>query len=832
MIVTIHEEEEYQMAQVVSAKIVSNVLTIVYDEAMTLADINAITFQTSSGGVLSPINFTGDGTNTWAITLDASIATTDWIVAISEYGAIRSSSYQYLQGTMFIGGEGNTSIDMYENNTFNTYPHAYFTNGGSDTINTSPWNRDLINLNETTAASDTVKFGDQWMDDPVEDADIIVGYDVSGTTTNDKLNMLSGVIAANVTNANGVDVGSIATHTISGGIATFKDALGVAITIDTEAELLNAYDYLHTNIAAAGTTVAFRADGDLDALIVFQKGVTGGESFVVALDGINGVTLSNSAGTNKVYIQDTTGPMVGALVATSTGTNLYFSETVASVTTIGIKLYKNGSTDMGTLTKVINGATVSLNSSTTTLASTDFIVMSLDSTAATNTATDSIGNIEVYVPDAPFKIAAGADGDSNIDLATLVGVNEAFGGAGNDILRGTTGNDMLCGETGNDTLYGNAGDDELEAGYGDDVLYGEAGSDYLQGDRGNDTLDGGYESDGSADNMDGGYGNDTYILRDTNDRYWEGNADILIGGNDTVQTYITSMYLNQNVENIHIMSTGIANATGNELDNTIYAGSGDNVMDGGAGRNALSYIYASSGVSIDLNSTSAQATGGSGTDTIYNFQDLYGSNYNDVLRGNSTGNNIYGNAGNDTMYAGSGDHYMNGGLGTDLLTYVSSSAGVSVNLALTTAQYTGGSGTDQIANFETLHGSNYNDILRGNSGVNTLKGNAGNDVIYADAGTANDIMDGGLGTDTLSYLSATAAVNVNLALTTSQNTLGAGYDTITTFETLHGSNYNDILRGNSGVNTLKGNAGNDVIYADAGTANDIMDGGLGTDTLS
>ncbi|MDQ1338500.1 MAG: hypothetical protein QG617_1467, partial [Campylobacterota bacterium] len=61
MIVTIHEEEEYQMAQVVSAKIVSNVLTIVYDEAMTLADINAITFQTSSGGVLSPINFTGDG---------------------------------------------------------------------------------------------------------------------------------------------------------------------------------------------------------------------------------------------------------------------------------------------------------------------------------------------------------------------------------------------------------------------------------------------------------------------------------------------------------------------------------------------------------------------------------------------------------------------------------------------------------------------------------------------------------------------------------------------------------------------------------------------------
>ena len=203
---------------------------------------------------------------------------------------------------------------------------------------------------------------------------------------------------------------------------------------------------------------------------------------------------------------------------------------------------------------------------------------------------------------------------------------------------------------------------------------------------------------------------------------------------------------------------------------------------------------------MSLGSTAAQNTVGAGTDTLSNFENLLGTAFNDTLNGNGLDNLIEGGAGNDVM---------NASTGTDTLSYWNATAAVTVSLALTTAQVTGGAGTDTILNFENLLGSAFNDTLTGSTANNLIEGGAG-----------NDIMNGGAGVDTASYSAATAAVTVSLALTAAQNTVGAGTDTLSAFENLAGSKFNDALTGSNAANIIEGGAGSDVI-----------NGGLGNDTL-
>ena len=82
---------------------------------------------------------------------------------------------------------------------------------------------------------------------------------------------------------------------------------------------------------------------------------------------------------------------------------------------------------------------------------------------------------------------------------------------------------------------------------------------------------------------------------------------------------------------------------------------------------------------------------------------------------------------------------LDGGAGADTVSYTYATAGVTVSLASTVAQATGGSGSDTLLNIEHLAGSNYSDTLTGNSGANTLIGGLGRDVLTGNGG--NDIFD-------------------------------------------------------------------------------------------
>ncbi len=146
---------------------------------------------------------------------------------------------------------------------------------------------------------------------------------------------------------------------------------------------------------------------------------------------------------------------------------------------------------------------------------------------------------------------------------------------------------------------------------------------------------------------------------------------------------------------------------------------------------------------------------------------------------------------------------------------------MTVNLANTGTQSTGGAGTDTLTSIENVTGSAFNDTLTGNTGNNVIIGGAGNDT-----------MNGAAGTDTVDYSTATAGVTVNLAVTAAQNTGGAGTDTLSNFENLTGSAFNDILTGNAGNNIIVGGAGNDTINGGAGNDTFVFRTGFGTDTIT
>lgn len=248
------------------------------------------------------------------------------------------------------------------------------------------------------------------------------------------------------------------------------------------------------------------------------------------------------------------------------------------------------------------------------------------------------------------------------------------------------------------------------------------------------------------------------------------------------------------------------------------------------GTDTISGAASSGGVTIDLRAATLEnAEGGGGWAswqsgtlggsvvyggfTIANgavIENATGSNYNDVLTGNNVGNSINGGlgndtirsySGNDTVSGGAGDDQIDGGLGndyidagagTDMAIYSGSSAGVTVNLALTGAQATGAWGTDTLLNFENLAGSGHADRLYGNGVANAIYGAGGNDFIWGQGGNDNLV-----GQDGRDYLFG-----------------GAG---------------DDFVRGGADHDSVNGDAGNDTLWGEAGS--DRLTGGQGADKL-
>ncbi|MFN9693308.1 MAG: calcium-binding protein [Synechococcaceae cyanobacterium] len=216
------------------------------------------------------------------------------------------------------------------------------------------------------------------------------------------------------------------------------------------------------------------------------------------------------------------------------------------------------------------------------------------------------------------------------------------------------------------------------------------------------------------------------------------------------------------------------------------------VINGFAGIDTVSYGAATSAVNVDLFITGFQLTGGSRFDRLVSIENLVGSTYNDTLSGDA------------------GNNELDGAGGINTVSYARSTGGVRVNLSLTAAQNTLGAGFDTLRNFQNITGSRFSDILTGTLG--------------------NNVIDGGDGYDTVSYINASSAVVVSLAISAAQATGGAGSDTLLNLEGLIGSEFSDRLTGNGRDNTIEGLTGNDSLFGTVGY--DTFFGGSGTDTAN
>lgn len=164
-----------------------------------------------------------------------------------------------------------------------------------------------------------------------------------------------------------------------------------------------------------------------------------------------------------------------------------------------------------------------------------------------------------------------------------------------------------------------------------------------------------------------------------------------------------------------------------------YDGSGGWVYSSGTGTwlanggmDVVDFRLSTVGVTANLSSTAAQATGFN-TSTFTNIEGISGSNFNDTLTGSTGDNQLEGRGGNDTLNIGNGGH--------DTLLYKLLNAsdatggnGSDVVNGFTVGTWEGTADTDRIDIRELLQGSGYTGNGKASyvNGVATLDAQAGN----------------------------------------------------------------------------------------------------------
>ncbi|WP_187371585.1 beta strand repeat-containing protein, partial [Methylobacterium oryzihabitans] len=470
------------------------------------------------------------------------------------------------------------------------------------------------------------------------------------------------------------------------------------------------------------------------------------------------------------------------------------------------------------------------------LASTSGVLVSLETGkgAGGDAQGDTLGGIE--------NLQGSNSGDTLIGDA---GANRLEGFNGNDMLKGGGGADTLDGGAGNDTVSysnsaagvtvnlstgrGSGGDAEGDVLVGienvvgsdhDDSLVGDAGANKLQGFNGDDLLKGG----GGADTLDGGAGNDTVSyrlagagvsasLQGGKGMAGEADGDVLVG----IENLQGSSYADW----FH-GDAGANRLEGFNGNDTLKGGGGADTLDGGAGIDQVSYSDSTIGVSVSL-ATGRGFGGDAEGDVLTGIEDLFGSNYTDVLTGDAGANRLNGYGGNDWLQGGAGADTLEGGAGTDTAHYLGSAAGVTVSLLTGTG--TGGDAQgDVLVGIENLNGSDFDDVLTGNAAANLLWGWGGNDTLAGSGG--GDTLIGGAGSDTVSYAGAAGSV---VDLVNGRGAAdGTAWDTLTSIENAIGTDGRDRFTADAAANSFDGRGGIDRLGYDFSTSAVVVDLGTGT----
>lgn len=418
---------------------------------------------------------------------------------------------------------------------------------------------------------------------------------------------------------------------------------------------------------------------------------------------------------------------------------------------------------------------------------------------------------------------------------TYANIQNLTGGAGNDSLIGNTDANRLIGGAGNDTLVGGGGADTLDGGTGVDTasFAGLAAVNVVLDANGNGT---GSTASGnvtllSIESLIGTVHDDTFQVSALPSETGGVKSGVIQGGAGT-DTLIYNVAGNLNVD----LQTGTVNGITNILDSienittgsgndTIVATNGVNKIDGGAGNNTVDFLYATSGISVNIVDPTVETliSGGSGADILRNIQNINGSAAgNDTITVGNFDSTINARDGNNSITTGTGNNIYNISAGSGDDTIKASGSGNNViNAGGGNNSVTAGNGNNTITT-----GSGNDTIVSGTGLSNITAGNGTNSITI---GNANSTVVGGTGSDTVTY-NLTTNVYANIDTGFAGTSLGtAQANRLVDIDHLTGGSGNDTLIGNNGDNILRGGAGNDSIFGGGG--NDTIYGGSGADTI-
>ena len=236
---------------------------------------------------------------------------------------------------------------------------------------------------------------------------------------------------------------------------------------------------------------------------------------------------------------------------------------------------------------------------------------------------------------------------------------------------GTGGNDRLIGTAGSDVIVGFGGEDIINGQGGDDFICGNGGRDYVHGGEGHDRIWGGpgdewaLLGDGGNDYVDGGSGND--IMSSGRPDGSGSGQDVLLGrgGNDSLDG-----------------GSGADRIYGGGGADVIEPGRGKDHVHGGPGIDRLALHGLHGGVQADL--AKGELLTLDGRTTLVAVEDVWGTGYPDVLKGDAgrnwlvgagssgvpLGDLVEGRGGNDLLEG----HEAVGGPGDDRLYHVTDDA--------------------------------------------------------------------------------------------------------------------------------------------------------------
>lgn len=291
-----------------------------------------------------------------------------------------------------------------------------------------------------------------------------------------------------------------------------------------------------------------------------------------------------------------------------------------------------------------------------------------------------------------IKVSVDAgDGNDTMDASASIAPIDFSGGAGDDVLVGSSSTDALDGGEGNDLVLGLDGTDTINTGGGNDYISGGGQMDHITPPNDGETpyapsvvetYPGMYEvvGDDRADYIDitVSMADSTFTFGSTT--YGEVSAIVVKtnGGHDNVR--VTS------VDGPGSISAAIELGTGNDsawlnFDGGIWGGSGFDsisitdsfrgIADGGDGNDTIrvngqsqeTQINGGAGddlIDCSLNAFSVRVNAGGGNDSVL------GSPGNDELFGDDGDDKVYGLGGADMLDAGTGVDYLDGGNGSDI----------------------------------------------------------------------------------------------------------------------------------------------------------------------